>query len=378
MPLFFGPGNNSFARCIKNCSINKNQNQEFSDPAQYISTTGNPTITYPGNDYIVYTFTEPYGEFFSSIDLSVNVVIVGGGGGGGGGLVFSGGLSGGIGGSGGGGGGAGEVINLNNVLITNNNNNVINVGNGGAYGNGGSGTEIYASNGYNGEKSYFNNISANGGYGGNYSTISESGLGGLSGSESSIIPGGGGFGGYENNYGRNGYNGSQVNIGPNLIYYGGGGCGGQNNNNPFLNGGLGGGSSTNVNLGNGVVNTGGGGGGGDYYFSRNTGEHGGNGGSGLVIIYFQYNQPSTTSYEIACPPYKCPETINKKSLNSNADVDQTLTLSSRAVNAIRYAPGGKTQYGYSATIYQNSQVTYLGRVEGQPGGIGRLSGRNRF
>jgi len=136
MPLFFGPGNNSFARCIKNCSINKNQNQEIEDPAQYISTTGNPTITYPGNDYIVYTFTEPYGEFFSSIDLSVNVVIVGGGGGGGGGLVFSGGLSGGIGGSGGGGGGAGEVINLDNVLITNNNNNVINVGNGGAYGNG--------------------------------------------------------------------------------------------------------------------------------------------------------------------------------------------------------------------------------------------------
>ena len=286
---------------------------------------------------------------------------------------------GGIGGSGGGGGDGGEVINLDNILITNNNNNVIIVGNGGAYGNGGSGTEIYASNGYNGEKSYFNNISANGGYGGNYSTISESGLGGLSGSESSIIPGGGGFGGYENNYGRNGYNGSQVNIGPNLIYYGGGGCGGQNNNNPFLNGGLGGGSSTNVNLGNGVVNTGGGGGGGDYYFSRNTGEHGGNGGSGLVIIYFQYNPtPSIITYEIACPPYKCPETINKKSLNSNADVDQTLTQSARAVNAIRYAPGGKTQYGYSATIYQNSQVTYLGRVEGQPGGIGRLSGRNRF
>ena len=120
---------------------------------------------------------------------------------------------------------------------------------------------------------------------------------------------------------------------------------------------------------------GGGSGGGVFAGSSN---NGGNGGSGIVIIYFQYSQPSTTTYDITCPPYKCPETINKKSLNSNADVDQTLTQSARAVNAIRYAPGGKTQYGYSATIYQNSQVTYLGRVEGQPGGIGRLSARNRF
>jgi len=71
----------------------------------------------------------------------------------------------------------------------------------------------------------------------------------------------------------------------------------------------------------------------------------------------------------------CPQTINKKSLNSNADVDQTITQSRLAVNAIRYSVGGETQFGNSA---ETRRIQYLGRSEGQPGGIGRLSAKNRF
>ena len=86
----------------------------------------------------------------------------------------------------------------------------------------------------------------------------------------------------------------------------------------------------------------------------------------------------TPVYTITCPPYKCPEPINSKVLNSNADVDQTLTQTNRVVNAIRTSPGGTIQFGNSATTGTLNSTQYLGRYEGQPGGIGRLSGKNKF
>jgi len=388
MPLFFGPGNNSFARCIKNCSINKIiHNQGGGDPAQNISTTGNPTITYPGNNYIVYTFTEPYGTFSSNVDLSVNVVVVGGGGGGGGGYVA---------GSGGGGGGGGEIKNESYHIIPNNIYTSI-VGSGGIGGAGG--PHITPTDGSNGDISLFGGgISAIGGYGGTGQASQSQQPGGSGGGSSDASGGVGWYSSYNEEHSSAGtlYEGHIPQNGPIIIntsmyYFGGGGGGGTSGNDPYNNNPVTPANSTNKSYGvgygggavacgdannNGIINTGGGGSGGGVFAGSSN--NGGNGGSGIIIIYFHYSQQSTTSYDITCPPYKCPETINKKSLNTNADVDQTLTQSSRAVNAIRYAPGGKTQYGYSATIYQNSQVTYLGRVEGQPGGIGRLSARNRF
>jgi hypothetical protein len=384
MPLFFGPGNNSFARCIKNCSINKIiHNQGSGDPSKYISTTGNPTITYPGNDYIVYTFTEQNGTFSSSIDLNGSLVIVGGGGGGGGG-----GLGGAF--SGGGGGGGGEIIDMTYDISANKTYTCL-VGLGGIGGNNGS-------NGLTGQISSFGSIFyeyAAGGKGGtgNFSTAQQPGGGGGGSSDAS-----GGVGWYSNNGSQSAgtlYEGIIPQNGPIIIntsmyYFGGGGGGGTSGNDAYNNYpttpanssdknygvGYGGGAVACGNdVNGGINNTGGGGSGGGVY--NIDAQKGGAGGSGLVIIYFQYNPPpSIITYDITCPPYKCPETINKKSLNTNADVDQTLTQSSRAVNAIRYVPGGKTQYG--PTIKQNNQVTYLGRIEGQPGGIGRLSAKNRF
>lgn len=383
MPLFFGPGNNSFARCIKNCSINKIiHNPGGGDPAQYISTTGNPTITYPGNNYIVYTFTEPVGTFSSSIYLNGSLVIVGGGGGGGGGSNS---------GSGGGGGGGGEITDTTYHIIPSKIYEC-SVGPGGIGGIGTNGsTGTFSS--FGGSNLYEYAIGGSGGTG-TYSTAQQPGGGGGGSSDAS-----GGVGWYSKDGSQSAgtsYEGIIPQNGPIIIntsmyYFGGGGGGGTSGNDPYNNYPTTPANSSDKNYGvgygggavacgdavnSGITNTGGGGSGGGVYGS-NKSQNGGAGGSGLVIIYFQYNPPpSIITYDITCPPYKCPETINKKSLNTNADVDQTLTQSSRAVNAIRYVPGGKIQYG--PTIKQNNQLSYLGRIEGQPGGIGRLSAKNRF
>jgi hypothetical protein len=367
MPLFFGPGNNSFARCIKNCSIKKIiHNQGGGDPAQYISTTGSPTTIYPGNNYISYIYPVGSGSFISTIDLTIQFLVIGGGatgqsnsnrqtscGGGSGGII------------------QGSIYLPANNLIS------IQVGAGGQ--------PVSYGGGFNGS---YSEISI---YGGLKTAYAGSGIGGGLPSEDSStnivnsnviqgLPGAISFGDYGNGY--PGITGSNISLYGGITQIvcsssGGGGCGYQGNTGGQGGFGAGNGGGPSSLDGTSAINYGAGGGGGaslveEVYNFYGAGEN------GVVIIYFQYSQPSTTSYDIACPPYKCPETINKKSLNSNADVDQTLTQSARAVNAIRYAPGGKTQYGYSATIYQNSQVTYLGRVEGQPGGIGRLSARNRF
>jgi len=61
--------------------------------------------------------------------------------------------------------------------------------------------------------------------------------------------------------------------------------------------------------------------------------------------------------------------------NNSGDVDQTLTQSSRAVNAIKYSTGGRTIFGNPGT--NSNRINFQGRTEGQPGGImGPL--RNKF
>ena len=72
----------------------------------------------------------------------------------------------------------------------------------------------------------------------------------------------------------------------------------------------------------------------------------------------------------------CPSPINSKIIkNSNPDVIPFSTQTQRAVNAIRYASGGRIIYGNAG--YNSTGVTFLGRTEGQPGGtIGPL--RNKF
>jgi hypothetical protein len=60
----------------------------------------------------------------------------------------------------------------------------------------------------------------------------------------------------------------------------------------------------------------------------------------------------------------CPSPINSKIIkNSNPDVIPVSTQTARAVNAIRYARGGRTVYG-NAAYNSSGDATLLGRVEG--------------
>lgn len=62
--------------------------------------------------------------------------------------------------------------------------------------------------------------------------------------------------------------------------------------------------------------------------------------------------------------------------NSNQDVYPYDTRVERAVNTILFVQGGRTQYGNRFTL-RRSMIQFLGRTEGQPGGIlGAL--KNRF
>ena len=356
MPLFFGPGNNSFARCIKNCNINKHNENILPT----ITTTGSPIITPLSNNYVSYTFqTIGNWTFQSNENIQGNIVVVGGGGGGGG--ISSNPTS-------GGGGGAGGGVKTQNITIISNATYSIFVGNGGQ----GAAYNIPATNG---QASMFSTCIAPGGIiGGEISSGSVGGIGGIG------VDGGGsgGNGGTANTATKatDGNNGLLVNINPTATsYFGGGGGGGSYQFQAGDGiGGAGGGGNGGFGPKDGILNTGGGGAGRNGNGTNNN--SGGKGGSGVVIIYFQY--PTIPIYNITCPPYKCPEPINSKVLNSNADVDQTLTQTNRVVNAIRTSAGGTIQFGNSATTGTLNRTQYLGRYEGQPGGIGRLSGKNKF
>jgi hypothetical protein len=75
----------------------------------------------------------------------------------------------------------------------------------------------------------------------------------------------------------------------------------------------------------------------------------------------------------------CHQNINYKTLNSNADVNQSLTQVQRQVNAIKYSVGvgGQIVFGSQQTRQPQQLITFLGKTEGQPGGI-KLGVRNKF
>jgi len=72
------------------------------------------------------------------------------------------------------------------------------------------------------------------------------------------------------------------------------------------------------------------------------------------------------------------QNINSKIVkNSNSDVIPLSTQVERTVSAIRYSNGGRVTYGNIINGIQVKSITFLGRTEGQSGGIiGPL--RNKF
>ena len=289
--------------------------------------SGNPHIVHE-NDYFYILFTDncniEFLKYFSP-ENDFTTVVVGGGGGGGWG----------------GGGGAGGSVIIQNTSVNPKTIYNVTVGSGGD----GESTSQFASDGY---LSRFSSITGQGGAAGFSVTSGQGGIGSNGG-------GNGGNGGNNTSVPAiNGSNGTSVVINLVTMYYGGGGGG-----NGI--GGLGGGGGGGFNFIDGLPNTGGGGGGG--------GGLGGNGGSGIVIVYFKYIPV------VDYPVYNYIRDINKKVANSSGDVDQTLTQSQRAVNAIKYSTGGRVVYGNSGST--SNRLNFLGRTEGQPGGIiGPL--RNKF
>ncbi len=61
-----------------------------------------------------------------------------------------------------------------------------------------------------------------------------------------------------------------------------------------------------------------------------------------------------------CTKVTCPQSFNKKTLNSNADVIQSLTATQRAVNAIKYGRGGRIVYGNKSII--NNNPPFIGNI----------------
>jgi len=74
-------------------------------------------------------------------------------------------------------------------------------------------------------------------------------------------------------------------------------------------------------------------------------------------------------------PATCTVETQKIFLN-NGIVNPTQTQSQRAATVINYSKGGSIKYGNQGNSYGNV-VTFLGKSEGQPGGLNRPV-RNRF
>ena len=62
--------------------------------------------------------------------------------------------------------------------------------------------------------------------------------------------------------------------------------------------------------------------------------------------------------------------------DDNGIVDETQTQSQRAATIIKYYPGGRITFGNENIAYSRP-VTFLGKTEGQPGGLNRPP-RNKF
>ena len=65
----------------------------------------------------------------------------------------------------------------------------------------------------------------------------------------------------------------------------------------------------------------------------------------------------------------------KKIFLDNGIVNPAITQSQRAAQIINNSIGGNVQFGNSNNIYSN--VTFLGKTEGQPGGLNRPL-KNKF
>jgi hypothetical protein len=61
---------------------------------------------------------------------------------------------------------------------------------------------------------------------------------------------------------------------------------------------------------------------------------------------------------------------------NNGIVDETQTQSQRAATIINYYPGGRVSFGNENIAYSRP-ITFLGKTEGQPGGLNRPP-KNKF
>uniref|UniRef100_A0A6C0I9C2 Glycine-rich domain-containing protein n=1 Tax=viral metagenome TaxID=1070528 RepID=A0A6C0I9C2_9ZZZZ len=358
-----------------------------------IIPTPEPKFPFTGSGF-TYTFSENMytivfknnGNITFTNDCIIEYIIAGGGGGGGAAGTNPGG-----GGGAGGGGGGGEVINsFQNIT----NNQLINI----VIGNGGTGGVSNTSNGQNGQQtaiiSALFTIAANGGLGGGRGINADGGNGGNSGSgglggngsQTPNIPatsgtngGGGGGGGYFQLSGKNGAINNQVSV---SLYGAGGGGGAGNNFNAFVANGLGGniyaGNGGNQNIGASATSNYGGGGGGGGIFSF-VNYSGGNGGSGLVIIYLFVPSNPNPSLDpnhncIPCDGIGCIQ--EKASQIKSGNIEPIQTQSARITQLATQRLGGRTIFG-DIGLGLRTNNTYLGGIEGQPGGSPRPL-RNKF
>lgn len=97
-------------------------------------------------------------------------------------------------------------------------------------------------------------------------------------------------------------------------------------------------------------------------------------------LYFGAGKINTTRKIINTRQYvenpvcKCP-VQDKTSINTSSDNNNQYTENQRIADLVRNSLGGRVQYGNN--INRKQLATFLGRTEGQPGGIiGPL--RNKF
>ena len=97
--------------------------------------------------------------------------------------------------------------------------------------------------------------------------------------------------------------------------------------------------------------------------------------SSYASLYFR---PGMNSLRF---PRKCGDAATcvqetQKIFLDNGIVNPSQTQSQRAATTINYSKGGSIKYGNQGNAYGNL-VTFLGKTEGQPGGLNRPV-RNRF
>ena len=372
----------SHLSCLKKFSFYQKELPRI-DP--FLILSGNPSIIFDDNYYYITFVNNGNITFLSSLNATINdfnIICVGGGGGGGGSSNRQ---AGNPKSSTGGGGGGAAAARLNTTVSNTSYSITIGTGGGGGPGN---------LSGINGTDSSFKsgitNVITSGGGGrgaGHFEGVVGGSSGTVTASSGTIYGGDGGNGGsgFEDNIppiiATNGTNGSQFILpnGSNLYFSGGGGGGGGDASINGDGGGAGNGiggivGANSIIDGQSATKYGGGGGGGGMNDVGNF-STGGQGGPGIVILYFKYIPTFETIFTGPAP--NCVHEDNVKVYNNSSDVDQTLTKTQRAVNAIKFSTGGRIIYGNANGNPYSTGMSFLGRTEGQPGGIiGPL--RNRF